>query len=106
MAKKAKRLNPKWQEWIEARKRHHLSNAQLQMARELGMNPAKLDKLDNHKQEQWKLPLPRFIEELYHKRFGKAAPEIVMSIEERVHRELQKKEARRANKQQQARETT
>ena len=38
------------------------------MAREFGMNPAKLGKLDNHKQEPWKLPLPRFIEELYVKR--------------------------------------
>jgi len=37
---------------------------------------------------------------------GKTAPEIVMSIEERVHLELQKKEARRAARQQQARETT
>jgi hypothetical protein len=106
VAKKAKRLNPKWQEWIEAHKRHHLSHAQVQMARELGMNPAKLGKLDNHKQEQWKLPLPRFIEELYLERFGKAAPEIVMSTEERVHLELQKKEARRAARQQRARETT
>src|SRR5215469_3035907 len=26
------------------------------MARELGMNPAKLGKIDNHKQETWKLP--------------------------------------------------
>jgi len=27
------------QDWIEARKRFHLSHAQVQMARELGMNP-------------------------------------------------------------------
>jgi len=27
------------QEWIGARKRHHLSHAQVQMARALGMNP-------------------------------------------------------------------
>jgi hypothetical protein len=38
------------------------------------MNPAKLGKLDNHTQEQWKLPLPRFIEELYLERFGKTTP--------------------------------
>ena len=60
--------------WDEARKRHHLSHAQAQMARELGMNPAKLGKIDNHKQEPWKAPLPQFIEELYRKRFGKTAP--------------------------------
>ncbi len=27
--------------WIDARKRHRLSHAQVQMARELGMNPKK-----------------------------------------------------------------
>ena len=60
--------------WDEPRKRHHLSHAQAQMARELGMNPAKLGKIDNHKQEPWKAPLPQFIEELYLKRFGRTAP--------------------------------
>lgn len=65
------------------RRRHRLSQAQVRMARELGMNPKNLRKLDNHKQEPWKLPLPRFIEELYAKRFGKEVPDIVMSIEQR-----------------------
>jgi len=99
MAKKAKKLNPKLQAWIDERKRLHLSHAQVQMARELGMNPTKLGKIDNHKQEPWKLPLPRFIEELYLERFGKTAPDTVMSIEERARLELQKKQARRAAKQ-------
>ena len=52
------------QVWIDAGKRLHLSHAQVQMARELGMNPKKLGKLANHKQEPWKLPLPQFIEQL------------------------------------------
>jgi hypothetical protein len=56
-------------------------HAQIHMARELGMNPAKLGKIDNHKQQPWKLPLPQFIEELYFKRFGKTCPEAVLSIE-------------------------
>ena len=80
MAGKAKKPNQKLQAWIDARKRHHLSDAQIQMARELGMNPAKLGKLDNHDQEPWKLPLPQFIEELYFKRRGKTAPDAVTSI--------------------------
>jgi hypothetical protein len=75
MARRTKNPNQKLQAWIDARKLHHLSHAQVQMARELGMNPAKLGKIDNHKQEPWKLPLPRFIEELYLKRFGKTAPD-------------------------------
>ena len=60
------------------------------------MNPAKLGKLDNHKQEPWRLPLPQFIEELYLKHFGKTASDTVMSIEERVRLAHRKKEARRA----------
>lgn len=60
--------------WILAQKRHHLSHVQAQMARELGMNPARLGSLDNNKQEPWKLPLPQYIEELYLKRFGRQAP--------------------------------
>jgi hypothetical protein len=27
-----------------------------------------------HRQEQWKLPLPQFIEEIYYKRFKRSAP--------------------------------
>jgi hypothetical protein len=106
MAKKVKKPDPKIQAWIDARKRHRLSHAQVQMARELGMNPGKLGKLDNHKQEPWKLPLPQFIEELYLKHFGKTAPDTVMSIEERVRVTHQKKEARRAAKRQRATETS
>ena len=54
------------------------------MARELGMNPKKFGKLDNHKQEPWKVPLPIFIEDLYFKRFGKDRPENLRSIEQMV----------------------
>jgi hypothetical protein len=95
MAKKTKKPNQKMQAWIEARKRPHLSHAQVHMARELGMNPAKLGKIDNHKQEPWKLPLPQFIEELYFKRFRKTSPEAVLSIEERCRLDAAKKEKRR-----------
>jgi hypothetical protein len=72
------------QVWIEARKRHHPTHAQVQMARELGMNPQKLGKIDNHRQEKWKAPLPEFIERLYFKRFGKSQPDRVLSTEERA----------------------
>ncbi len=95
MAKKTKKPSQKMQAWIEARKRHHLSHAQVNMARELGMNPAKLGKIDNHEQESWKLPLPQFIEELYFKRFGKTAPDTVLSVEERCRLEAAKRESRR-----------
>jgi hypothetical protein len=68
--------------WLEAKKRHRLSDMHVQMARELGMNPKKLGKLDNHKQEPWKLPLPQFIEKCYLKTFKRARPEKVLSLSE------------------------
>jgi len=86
------------QAWVEARRRFHLSHAQVQMARELGLNPRKLGKLDNHDQEPWKLPLPLFIERLYLRRFGKARPELVMSLEERAHVLDARKAVKRAAK--------
>jgi hypothetical protein len=52
------------------------------MARELGLDPTKLGKLDNHRQEPWKAPLPQFIEDLYAKRFSRARPDVVKTIEE------------------------
>ena len=65
------------------------------MARELGMNPKKLGKLDNHDQEPWKVPLRQFIQHLYFKRFGKQRPDVVQTIEEKVFRDAKKKELRR-----------
>lgn len=53
--------------WIEARKKYRLTHTQVQMARELGMNPKKLGGLANHSQEPWKQPLPVYIEQLYQK---------------------------------------
>ena len=82
MTRKAKKPTRRQQAWIDARRRHNLSQVQVQMARELGMNPAKLGKLDNHDQEPWKVPLPQFIEELYEKRFGKAIPNAEAALEE------------------------
>lgn len=52
------------------------------MARELGFDPRKLGKLDNHKQEPWKAPLPQHIESLYYKRFNRTEPLQVKAIAE------------------------
>lgn len=85
-----------------AQKRHRLSDKQVQMARELGLNPDKLGKTDNHKQEPWKAPLPQFIEHIYFKRFKREEPETVkplkqilkeMEIKQKLQKE--KKEERR-----------
>jgi aminoglycoside 6'-N-acetyltransferase I len=90
-------------QWIEARERHRLSDAHVQMARELGLNPRKLGSIDNHRQEPWKAPLPDFITELYRKRFGRDRPEEIVSIEQQVHRRKSAKAARNtARKERQA----
>mgnify|MGYP001367624009 FL=1 len=65
-----------------AQKRHRLSDKQVQMARELGLNPDKLGKIDNHKQETWKAPLPQFIEHIYFKRFKREEPETVKPLKQ------------------------
>ena len=96
MTKRKKNLSSKYQPWVDARKRFHLSHAHIQMARELGMNPKKLGGMANHKQEPWKLPLPEFIESLYAKQFGKPRPENVRSIEEMVEDKKRKRAERKA----------
>jgi hypothetical protein len=52
MFKKPTSVPANLQPWIDARRKFHLSHAR--------MNPKKLGKLDNHRQEPWKLPLPQF----------------------------------------------
>jgi hypothetical protein len=99
MTKRKKNLPPKYQPWVDARKRFHLSHAHIQMSRELGMNPKKLGGKANHKQEPWKLPLPEFIEEMYFKRFGKSRPDNVRSVEQMVQGKKQKQAERKASKQ-------
>ena len=82
--------------WIDARRRFRLSHAHVQMARELGMNPKKLGKLANHDQEPWKRPLQEFIAALYAKRFGKARPDTVKTIEEMAAAKRAKKQRSKA----------
>lgn len=70
------------EKWMVAQKRHRLSDKQVQMARELGLNPDKLGKIDNHKQEPWKASLPQFIEHIYFKRFKREEPETVKPLKQ------------------------
>ena len=75
---------------MAAQKRHRLSDRHVQMARELGLNPDKLGKIDNHRQgkidnhrqEPWKVPLPQFIEDIYFKRFKREQPETVRPLKQ------------------------
>ncbi|MGE0609303.1 MAG: hypothetical protein AB7O62_19585 [Pirellulales bacterium] len=95
MAKQKKLFIPnKLRPWIEARSKFRLSHAHVQMAREMGLNPHKLGKISNNKQQPWKLPLPQFIEECYFKRFGKRQPDDPRSIEQRIAGQAAKKAAK------------
>ncbi len=96
MAKK--KVPDKYRIWIDVRKKFHLSHTQIQMAREIGLNPKKIGKLANHKQEMWKIPLPNYIEKLYLKHFGKPRPENVKSIEQMLRDKNRKKEERKIKK--------
>ena len=102
MSKNCLVVPEKLKPWIEARASYKLSHIQVQMARELGMNPRKFGSLANHKQEPWKLPLPEFIEHCYEKQFGRSAPEDSRSIEQKLEAERAKKEAKRLSKAQPA----
>ncbi len=81
-----------------AQKRHYLSDVQVQMARELGFKPDSLRKIDNHKQEPWKTPLPQHIENLYEKRFKREKPEVVKSLKRQLQDYVAKKEAKKKAK--------
>jgi hypothetical protein len=95
----AKKVPEKYQPWLDARKRFNLSDAHIQMARELGLNPKKFGGLANTKQEPWKAPLPELIEELYFKHFNRRRPATIRSIEQMLSDTSKNKEQRRARKQ-------
>ena len=59
------------EEWDAVRKRYDLSERQIAMARELGMNPRKIGKMAPNRSEPWKAPIGEFIERLHFKRFGR-----------------------------------
>lgn len=92
------RIPSKLQPWFEARQRFRLSHAHIQMARELGLNPRKFESLANGQQEPWKRPLAEFIAHCYHKRFGRATPDNVQSLEDVVKRAEGRRSERRERK--------
>jgi hypothetical protein len=81
--------------WIVTQKKHHLSDKHVQMARELGLNPDKLGKIDNHKQEPWKAPLKEFIEDIYLRQLKKSEPDNIRSLKQILQDEKIKKEEKK-----------
>jgi len=90
--------------WIEVRKRFRLSDCQIQMARELGLNPEKFGSLGANPHEPWKAPLGQFIEEIYEKKFKRERPAVVVSIEQLIEPQEPKWQKRRKSKLAQAKE--
>ena len=95
----------KLEKWQIAQKRHRLSDKHIQMARELGLNPDKLGKIDNHKQETWKAPLSQFIEDIYFKRYKRTEPAEVKSINGLMVDIRASKEQKKKTKEQKLKET-
>jgi len=56
--------------WKTAKSRFKLTDRQVAMAKELGMNPKKLGKAAPNHHEPWKDPLGVFIERCHYRRFG------------------------------------
>jgi hypothetical protein len=88
-------MTAKLEKWIVAKRKHRLSDKHIQMARELGLNPEKLGKLDNNKQEPWKAPLKDFIEDIYLKHFKKPEPDTIKPVEQIILEKKRKKEERK-----------
>ena len=71
--KKAKPKNKKDALWVEAKRRCRLNSEDIRMAKELGLNPRSLIKNIPSKSEPWKLPVKKWIREMYRKRQEKVA---------------------------------
>jgi hypothetical protein len=59
------------QDWEEAKKRCRLNEADIQMAKELGMTPKSLIKNIPAPNQQWKVPVKVWIRDLYEEKFNR-----------------------------------
>ena len=95
---KKQRIPHKFLPWIDARKKFRLSNAHIQMARELGLSPKRFGVYADTTGQPWKVPLSQFIENQYKKQFNKDRPDVVLSMEEIAAAHVAKRAARKARK--------
>ena len=73
------------QDWVEAKRRCALSDAHVQMARELGMNPNRLTAPAGNTVGSSPIPLAQRIEDLYVKRFKHTIPDPVVPLRQLLH---------------------
>ncbi|WP_456272488.1 hypothetical protein [Bacillus sp. AK031] len=57
--------------WADAKKRCRMNEADIRMAKALGMKPKSLIKNIPLPKQQWKMPVKEWVRELYEKKFGK-----------------------------------
>lgn len=87
-------LPPRLAAWSRARDRFALSPAQVQMARDLGLDPKRLGRLDRGDEDPG-VTIAERIERLYRDTFDREQPDLVESLEEIAARLEQKKAERR-----------
>ncbi len=73
------------QVWVEARRRCGLTDAHVQMARELRMDPRRLTECASTAQGLTQPPLAQRIENLYLKRFKKPRPDSIAPLRQMLH---------------------
>ena len=71
--------------WVKVKRQCALTDAHVQMARELGMNPKRLIESEGTTQVLAQLPLSQRIESLYLKRFKKPLPDAVEPLRQLLH---------------------
>ena len=74
-----KKASDELQRWVEAKRRCGLSDAHVQMARELGMNPKRLTRRSGAP-GLTSAPLAQHIEDLYLSRFKRTVPDPVVPV--------------------------
>lgn len=95
---KPKRIANKFLPWIEARKKHRLTHMQVQMARELGLNPRRIGGYAGNEKDPDRPSVGEVIETLFVKRFRKAKPDSVQTIEQLAEAHEEKRAERIATK--------
>jgi hypothetical protein len=71
--------------WVKVKRQCALTDAHVQMARELGMNPKRLIESESRAQVLMQIPLGQRIEDLYLKRFKKPLPAAVEPLRQLLH---------------------
>ena len=71
--------------WVKVKRQCALTDAHVQMARELGMNPKRLIESEDTTPGVMQTPLSQRIEGLYLKRFKKSQPDFVVPLRQALH---------------------